>query len=203
MKKKNKEIIIITLLTIIFIVLSLLIITNKTETFDNQIHQYILNIRSTNLTTFFKIITNLGSAPCLITIIILTLIKNKKLSKNLVMHLIIGILINLFIKAIFARTRPIGISLIEETGYSYPSGHSMISLIFYGYILSQINKSKTQNKLILNISIIILILLIGLSRVYLGVHYITDIIGGFTLASIYLLISKNIKTEKKWSIWKL
>lgn len=197
MKKKNKEIIIITILSIIFIILSLLIITNKTMLFDNQIHNYILNIRNKNLTTFFKIITNLGSAPCLITIIILTFLKNIKLSKNLIIHLIIGLLINLLMKAIFTRTRPTGINLIQETGYSFPSGHAMISLIFYGYILQEINKIKNNIKIIPTILIISLILLIGLSRVYLGVHYMTDIIGGFTLASIYLLISKNITLEKK------
>ena len=201
MKKRNKEIIIITILSIIFILLSIFVVTNKTISLDNNIHSYILSIRNNNLNNIFKIITNLGSASCLIiiTISILLFIKNKKIGKNIIFHLLLALLLNQFTKIIFARPRPINISLIEESGYSFPSGHSMISLVFYGYIIYQVYKSNINKnlKLIINTLLIIIILLIGTSRIYLGVHYLTDVIGGFILALIYLLISKNIKLEKK------
>lgn len=201
MKKRNKEIIIITILSILFILLSIFVVTNKTINLDSNIHNYILSIRNNNLNNMFKIITNLGSASCLIilTIFILLFIKNKKIGKNIILHLLLALLLNQFTKIIFARPRPININLIEETGYSFPSGHSMISLVFYGYIIYQIYKSNLNKnlKLIINTLLIIIILLIGTSRIYLGVHYLTDVIGGFILASIYLLISKNIKLEKK------
>lgn len=201
MKKRNKEIIIITILSILFILLSIFVVTNKTISLDNNIHSYILSIRNNNLNNIFKIITNLGSASCLIiiTISILLFIKNKKIGKNIIFHLLLALLLNQFTKIIFARPRPINISLIEESGYSFPSGHSMISLVFYGYIIYQVYKSNINKnlKLIINTLLIIIILLIGTSRIYLGVHYITDVIGGFILATIYLLISKNIKLEKK------
>lgn len=201
MKKRKKEIIIITILSILFILLSVLIATNKTINLDNNIHSYILSIRNNHLNNIFKIITNLGSASCLIilTISILIFIKDKKIGRNIIIHLSLALLLNQFTKIIFARPRPININLIKESGYSFPSGHSMISLVFYGYIIYQIHKSNINKnlKLIINTILIITILLIGISRIYLGVHYLTDIIGGFILASIYLLIIKNTKLEKK------
>ena len=199
MKKKNKTIII---LTILFTILSIFVLTNKTEILDNQIHTYILSIRNNTLTNIFKTITNLSSAPVLLGIIILSLIviKNKMIGKTLFINLSGGFLLNQITKVIFTRTRPSGINLVHANGYSYPSGHSMISLIFYGYIIYLIHKSNIDKskKILINISLTVLIILIGASRVYLGVHYLTDIIGGFNLAIIYLLIMTNIKLEKKW-----
>ena len=74
--------------------------------------------------------------------------------------------------------------MIEETGYSFPSGHMMASTMFYGlciYFLWQTNCKKSL-KILGTILLIFLILSIGVSRVYLGVHYMSDILGGFLLS---------------------
>lgn len=201
MKKTKKELILITILSLIFILLSILVVNNKTLSLDNTIHNYILSIRSTTLTNIFKIITNFGGSTCLLIVstILFILIKNKKISINIVLNLFIIFLLNQLAKNIFLRERPIGINLIDETGYSYPSGHSMVSLAYYGYLIYLINKTNIK-KIIKIISIIILstlIVSIGISRIYIGVHYLTDIIGGFLLAIIYLLSMKNFYLEKK------
>lgn len=205
MKKASKEIITAIILSVIFILLSLLVLNNKTVTLDNNIHSFIISIRNVFLNNIFKTITTLGSATVLtvITLTLFLLFKNKVIVKHLAMHLTMGFLLNQITKIIFLRPRP-SINIIDISGYSYPSGHSMMSLIFYGYLAyivykSNLNKTK---KLIINTFLITLIILIGLSRIYLGVHYTTDVIGGFILATIYLLIIKNIK-EKKWFLWKL
>lgn len=201
MKKRKKEAIIIIILSIIFVILTYLIFNNKLITLDNITHSYIISIRNEKLTSIFKLITNLGSATCLIiiNIFLFLLSKNKNTPKYLAIHLTIGILLNQLIKIIFTRPRPLNINIINISGYSYPSGHSMMSLILYGYLIYLIHKSKLNQKLklIIIIFLIIMILLIGFSRIYLGVHYLTDVIGGFILASIYLLVAKNIKLEKK------
>jgi membrane-associated phospholipid phosphatase len=80
--------------------------------------------------------------------------------------------------------------IIEETGYSFPSGHSMISMAFYGYIIYLIYK-YVKNKYIKWISIVLLSILIcsiGISRIYLGVHYTSDVLGGFLISVSYLVI---------------
>jgi undecaprenyl-diphosphatase len=90
--------------------------------------------------------------------------------------------------------------LVEETGFSFPSGHSMAAFGFYGYFIYLINISNINKKLktLLTTILSILILLIGLSRVYLGVHYLSDIIAGFIVSLIYLVIFITI--TKKYLI---
>ena len=105
------------------------------------------------------------------------------------------------LKPIFGRIRPVDINLIEETSYSFPSGHSLTAMAFYGFIIYLIYKSNLKYKKLLITLLSILILLIGLSRVYLGVHFITDVLGGFTFSIFYLILfieltKKHIKTNK-------
>ena len=84
--------------------------------------------------------------------------------------------------------------LIEEQGYSFPSGHSMVSTAFYGLLIYLIYKN-VKNKYIkytLCTILSILILIIGLSRIYLGVHYVSDVIGGVCFSIAYLIIFINV-----------
>ena len=201
-KKNKKEIIIIGITSLLFIILSILVATNITTKFDTLIHSYILNIRTNNLTKILTVITNLAGASFLLalTILLIIFMKNKKIPIYMFFNLVFAFIINELAKNIFLRSRPIGINLIDETGLSFPSGHSMVGLSFYGFIIYILIKNM-KNKKLKNTFIILLILLIitiGFSRIYLGVHYFTDIIGGFLLAIIYLNIYiKFVKLEKK------
>lgn len=202
LKNNKKEIIIISIISILFIILSILVVTNKTSKFDALIHTYILKIRTNNLTKILTLITNLAGASFLLalTVLLIIFMKNKRIPLYMFFNLTFAFITNEIAKNIFLRTRPIGINLIEETGLSFPSGHSMVSLSFYGFIIFILFKKMKNKKLknILNIILGILIITIGFSRIYLGVHYFTDIIGGFLLAIIYLNIYiKFVKLEKK------
>lgn len=139
-----------------------------------------------------KIITNFGGAACLliITIISFIVIKNKKIGAAISFNLAIQTILNLTIKNIFQRPRPLKYRLIEETGYSFPSGHSMASMAFYGFIIYLIYKN-VKNRYIKWTTIVFLSLLIvsiGFSRIYLGVHYTSDVLGGFLLTIAYLIV---------------
>lgn len=201
--KENKKNIILTMSLILFIFITTLIFNDKITEIDQQVHNYILNIRTKSLTNILIIITNISSAYALIviSILLLTTIKNKKIPLFISLNLICAFIINHIAKLIFSRPRPIGINLIEESGFSYPSGHAMVSMSYFGFIAYLIYKNQ-QNKLkktILIITLIITILAIGFSRIYLGVHYLSDVIGGFLLSIIYLIIYiKTINLEKKW-----
>ena len=99
-------------------------------------------------------------------------------------------ILNQLLKRILQRPRPTEYRIIEETGYSFPSGHSMISMAFYGYLIYLIYK-YVKNKYIKWISIVLLSILIcavGISRIYLGVHYTSDVLGGFLISISYLII---------------
>ena len=143
-------------------------------------------------TPIAKIITNFGGAIFLIvvTIVLFILIKNKKIRLSIFSNLVIITILNQLLKRILQRTRPTEYRIIEETGYSFPSGHSMISMAFYGYLIYLIYK-YAKNKYIKWISIVLLSILIcaiGISRIYLGVHYTSDVLGGFLISISYLII---------------
>lgn len=201
-KKNKKEIIFIGLTSLLFILLSIFVVTDKINYIDTLVHSYILNIRNNTLTKVLTIITNFAGASFLLalSVILLIVMKNKKNSLYIMFNLVFSFFINEIAKAIFERSRPIGINLVDETGLSFPSGHSMVGLSFYGFIVYLLCKNQ-KNKTIKNIlilSLILFTLLIGFSRIYLGVHYLSDVIGGFLLAIIYLTIYiKCIKLEKK------
>nr|WP_173917198.1 phosphatase PAP2 family protein [Halobacillus sp. Marseille-Q1614] len=94
------------------------------------------------------------------------------------------------LKILFARDRPELLDQYDGTGYSFPSGHTTGSSVFYGFMiyLIVISPLKKPAKWSINIGIGLLILLIALSRVFLNVHYFTDILGGLTIGISWLLI---------------
>ena len=143
-------------------------------------------------TPIAKFITNFGGAIFLViaTITLFIVIRNKKIGISILSNLAIVTVLNQLIKRILQRPRPTEYRIIEETGYSFPSGHSMVSMAFYGYFIYLIYK-YVKNKYVKWISIILLsllICLIGISRIYLGVHYTSDVLGGFLISISYLII---------------
>ena len=144
------------------------------------------------VTPIAKFITNFGGAIFLIvlTIVLFIVIKNKKIGVSIFSNLVIVTILNQLLKGILQRPRPTEYRIIEETGYSFPSGHSMISMAFYGYLIYLIYryiKNKYVKWTLITI-LSILICLIGISRIYLGVHYTSDVLGGFLLSISYLVI---------------
>ena len=150
---------------------------------------YLMSDFATPITKF---ITNFGGAIFIIilTVILFVIIKNKKIGISIISNLVIITAINQILKRIVQRPRPTEYRIIEETGYSFPSGHSMVSLAFYGYLIYLIYK-YINNKHLKYISIILLSILIcsiGISRIYLGVHYTSDVLAGFMISISYLII---------------
>mgnify|MGYP004643968943 FL=1 len=143
-------------------------------------------------TPIAKFITNFGGAIfiILLTVILIAIIKNKKIGLSILANLAIITILNQLLKRILQRPRPTEYRIIEESGYSFPSGHSMISMAFYGYLIYLIYKyvENKNVKWILISLLSVLICLIGISRIYLGVHYTSDVLGGFLISISYLVI---------------
>lgn len=135
-----------------------------------------------------KVITNFGGLICLsiITIILIIFIKNQKLKLLIPINLISITILNQLFKFILKRPRPTE----YVSGYSFPSGHSMVSMAFYGYLIFLIYKNITNKTLkwIMITLLSILIILIGISRIYLNVHYTTDVLAGFLISIVYLIL---------------
>ncbi|MDL2432982.1 phosphatase PAP2 family protein [Streptococcus sp. SC1] len=153
--------------------------------FDSPIQTWLRGDLPAALTTFFKLVTSfidpLGIIIWVSALVLFFLYKKWKLEAallagNLVLH---GILIKL-IKLVYQRSRPSISHLVEEGGYSFPSGHAMATAIVVGtlIIIVQQRMQNQQIKRLVQGLLLLFILTIMASRVYLGVHYPTDVIGG-------------------------
>ena len=197
----NKRWMIISVCMTIFLILAISIIKAESIIIDdigyNLISKYLI---SDFMTPIVKIVTQLASPIFLVilTILLMVFIKNNNIRKYICVNLIVSTILNFGIKNIVRRTRPEGFRIIEESGYSFPSGHSMVSMAFYGLLIYLIYK-KVDNKYLKNCLIFLLsiiILLIGLSRIYLGVHYTSDVLAGFLLGISYLIVFVSVINEK-------
>lgn len=143
---------------------------------------------SDTMTTIMKFITFFADPIWCILFSVLVIIFWKKIRKAFLINLILVFMLNYILKLIFSRTRPIDINIITETGYSFPSGHAMISLAIYGFLAYLLWESDYKYKKIGVSLLVLLIVLIGISRIYLGVHYTSDVIAGFIVSLGYLLL---------------
>lgn len=200
--KKNLPWVILLICMVAFFAIIEDVLENEIWVFDDIAYGTISSIISNTVTSIFMIVTNLGGAIGIITttILILIFLNNRKYKFYIVFNLIIVTILNQMIKYIVQRPRPIEHRIIDQFGYSFPSGHSMVSMAFYGFLIYLIYK-RAKNKYLkwgLCTGLSFLILSIGISRIYLGVHYASDVIGGFCLSVSYLIvytkmIGKNIK----------
>ena len=142
---------------------------------------------SDTMTNIMKFITFFADPFWSILFSCLVILLWKKIRKVFLINLISVFALNYVLKIIFSRERPIDINIINETGYSFPSGHAMISLAIYGFFAYLLWKGNYKYKKIGVILLILLIILIGISRIYLGVHYTSDVIAGFIISLSYLL----------------
>lgn len=110
------------------------------------------------------------------------------------LNLVLAALLNVVIKAIVQRPRPEGFRLVEETGFSFPSGHSMAAMAFFGLVIWLVwhYEPDRRRRIILSAVFAFLIVMIGISRIYLGVHYASDVLGGFCASLVWLALYTRI-----------
>ena len=198
MQKKN---ILLICLIIFFIFITTLVIFNKINFIDSSVYNFLISFKNDSLTNFFRFITKFSNVAFLVifVLIVLLILRNKD-AVFVIFNLIFLRLLNYVIKIIIKRDRPNILRLIKIGEYSFPSGHAMISMGVYGYLIYLIYK-KVKNTYIKYLGIIILsllIILIGISRIYLGVHYFSDVVAGYTLSLIYLIIF--IRIRRKYNV---
>lgn len=181
----------------IFGFIAIIVYTDSEMIIDSTLYNFICRyFMGDAMTSLVKGVTWFGSTFGIVFIcfIILCVFRNKRINLCIVSNLLIVSIINYLLKIVFMRARPDINPLVVETSYSFPSGHAMISMAFYGYLI-YIMYYYIDNKIIKRLFIYllsILILLIGISRIYLGVHYTSDVIGGFCFAIVYLIIYTSI-----------
>lgn len=195
MNNKKISYIISAISLLLFTVVMILVLNNSLTLFDNTIYNFLISKRCDFLDIYFKTITKLGNTvPVLLIVIILLITLNKKDKILLGSSAVLSVVINTILKNIVERPRPDHLRLITQGGYSFPSGHAMISICVYGTLIYIINKN-IKNKLLktlLTMLLLIIIISIGLSRIYVGVHYPSDILGGYLLSLTIVIININL-----------
>jgi len=166
---------------------------------DNQIATFLYHYRDKELVKVFLWITLLGKWEIilfglLITTLILVLFKKRRDIIGLLVAITGSMLFDVLGKLLIQRPRPEGIAVYNENSFSFPSGHATIAIAFYGFITYYLVRHMKiwQNKINFLFLGITVILAIGLSRLYLGVHFLSDIIGGYLLGLLWLLIGISI-----------
>ena len=195
----NYKKIILIFCSIIFITLLCLYLFYDLKFIDEFFYSKIISLKSDMSTDIFKFFTFLGSTLFIIILMILVLIFNKNLGIKLLISVIIVTIVNNLIKILICRDRPIDINLITETGYSFPSGHSITSVSSYGLLLYYLLLSKINKnvKKILIFILCIIMLMVPISRVYLGVHYFSDVVAGACLGIDWIILYTWFIEKKK------
>jgi len=179
------------------------VLDGETRHFDDVTRAAVHTFASPNLTTFMRGISFLGSTVFLTLVTIGTVgvfawRKWGREAKLFTITMIGASLLNVTLKLAFKRPRPVPFfNLTAPESYSFPSGHSLASCCFFAglaAILSGRIKRK-RDRAFMWIAAATMFLLIGLSRIYLGVHYTTDVIAGFAAALIWILVVRFVEIE--------
>ena len=157
--------------------------------FDSNIQTWVRGGLPAGLTRFFKTITMLGNTPvqAIIAIVAVIWLYLRQYKAEAIFVGASGLLASILIvslKYIYQRQRPSITHLVHASGYSFPSGHSLGTFMILGAIAIVLAQrlEKKESKIVVYAITGLLIFLVGLSRIYVGVHYLTDVLAGFTLA---------------------
>ncbi len=161
--------------------------------FDNiAYYVVVVRLRHAWLTPIMESFTALASPIVILAMVVVTgaFAPGRRPAICATINLIAIVAINTLIKEFIQRPRPEGYRLIAETGYSFPSGHSMVSMAFYGFLAWLVWRYErdTIERWFYCIMIASAVVMVGVSRVYLGVHYASDVLAGFLVAMAWLAI---------------
>ncbi|OMF74429.1 phosphatase PAP2 family protein [Paenibacillus peoriae] len=162
--------------------------------FDQKIITAIRQLESPAMTRLMKFFTMIGSGiPVVIIILIAMFVLYRVLGhRRELLFLAVGVLgsvmLNTILKLLFQRARPEINRIIEENGYSFPSGHSMTAFSMYAALTFLVWKHVPSRlgRILLIVLSSLLIVAIGTSRIYLGVHYPSDVVGGYFMSGCWM-----------------
>lgn len=196
--------IIIAVLALIVVTASIQLFLELTENLkadymaniDDILSQYITSYRTPTRTKYFTFITNVGDSFGYLCVFIVATIafymifKNWKYVIELALIALLSLSSNIILKQVINRARPASEHLVTVDTLSYPSGHAMGAMAFYGFLIYLFYKFKINSflKVCIIMLLTILILSIGISRIYLGVHFPSDVAGGFIAGFIWVIL---------------
>ena len=153
---------------------------------------FVQTLRQPGLTPYMESISELAQPVALLAMLLAVeaFAPGRRPGACAAVNLVCAVALNVLLKQLVQRPRPDGFRLIAETGYSFPSGHSMVAMAFYG-LLAWMVWHYERDRFVRWLCVIgfgLVIALIGISRIYLGVHYASDVIAGFCVSLIWLAL---------------
>lgn len=199
MKTKTKIYGIVAFL--LFVIMAILVQTKHTSAFDQVVYTSIIALRSEAMTVVMQNISHLASGGAVIFFFVALLLWRKRIGLFFIVFMGTNSLIGQMFKHLFLRPRPNILRLIEIGGYSFPSAHALTAMAMYGFLIYCLAQRKQKHFISYGLMVVFtcIILLVGVSRIYLGVHYPSDVIAGYLLSISYLCFfhyfvqKKNVK----------
>lgn len=176
-----------------FFVLLYLVLTGQSSGFDDPVRNSFYLIRSDELTPVLIVVTNLADTWFIIGVCLVLLIlpwTRLKFGVPLSAGSLAITMLNKMIKELVERARPDVLHLVEEQGFSFPSGHSITSIFFYGLSIWLFWHYVKDPRICIIATILLGIpmILVGMTRVYHGVHYPTDVLAGWCLGLFSIIV---------------
>lgn len=202
---KKKKTILVILAIVLFAILAVAIKADYLYGFELWVYNEATEHMSDLLTSILKLITNIGGPigiMCVCAIIFIIPKLRNRIAIPVSIAVISSFVLNIILKQIFARERPNILRLVSESFYSFPSGHAMVNMSLYSILMIYAYKLVKNKKLRYSIYLVLttLVFIIGFTRIYLGVHYAGDIIGGWLMGLavsvvVYSIMKKSTITD--------
>ena len=199
---RKRIIFVLFIALILFSLIAWIVFVADESSLDEKVFESIAPQRTATLTQIMRLVTFLGNTEFLITANILLVIifcRQKKywFAITVAVVALSNVIVMSALKRLFQRQRPADPLIDGITNFSFPSGHAFMSVAFYGLLIwfAAITITNRWLQRAIIIFLLLLILLIGFSRIYLRVHYTTDILAGFTLGFTWLIISLMTMNE--------
>lgn len=202
---KKKKTIFVILAIVLFAILAVAIKADYLYGFELWVYNEATEHMSDLLTSILKLITNIGGPigiMCVCAIIFIIPKLRNRIAIPVSIAVISSFVLNIILKQIFARERPNILRLVSESFYSFPSGHAMVNMSLYSILMIYAYKLVKNKKLRYSIYLVLttLVFIIGFTRIYLGVHYAGDIIGGWLMGLaisvvVYSIMKKSTITD--------
>ncbi len=195
--RHNAWTVVILVAVVVFVGLLQEVLEGEAIRLDAMAYQLVVvRMRSAWLTPVMQSISELA-LPVVLVVLLLAVeafAPGRRPGVCAAVNLTLVLALNQVLKQIVHRPRPEGFRLIAESGYSFPSGHSMVAMAFYGLLAWMVWHYEKDRvvRWVCCLGFSLVVVAIGLSRVYLGVHYATDVIAGFCVSLAWLALYTKV-----------
>lgn len=193
----NKRVVILAACAIVFVALLEDVLAGEIGRLDTAAYALIVEqLRAEWLTPIMEAVSALATPVSLVMflLLIVAFAPGKRPGACAAVNLVLVFVLNQVLKAIVQRPRPDGFQLAVEQGFSFPSGHSMVAMAFFGLLVWMVWRYQPDRatRIACAVAFSALIVLVGVSRVYLGVHYASDVLAGFCVSLAWLAIYTRV-----------